>query len=277
MKTKPHIRVLQILFLIGCTLMCVYPFWWMMVASLNSPSTIFGSLKLLPTSWLWSNYRTVFTHQPFARQYLNTISVAVIGTLGNVILSSMSGYAFARIRFPGRNGLFLLLLTGLMMPVEVIIIPLYFQMSGMGLNNTLYPLILIGVFGGQGAFSAFMFRQFYVTVPVELEEAACLDGLSKAGTYWHIIWPIGKSVAASAAILAFLNIWNMYLEPLVFINKVEQYTLSLALNNFNDTYGIPQWPIQMAATTISVLPVMIVYLFFQDKVTDAMVSSGVKG
>ena len=168
------------------------------------------------------------------------------------------------------------LLTALMMPIEVIIVPLFFQMLQWGFSDSLVPLMLIPIFGAQGAFSAFMFRQFFVTVPLELEEAAKLDGLSAFGTFWHIMLPIAKPVIASGAILAFLAAWNTYLEPLVFTSSIENYTLPLSLNNFNDSYGEPQWNLQMAATTVSVLPIMIVYLFFQEKVTDAMVNSGLK-
>ena len=122
-----------------------------------------------------------------------------------------------------------------------------------------------------------MFRQFFVTIPSELEEAGRLDGLSHFGIFRYIMLPISMPVASSAGILAFLASWNTYLEPLVFTTSIEKYTLPLSLNNFNDVYGQPEWHLQLAATTLSVIPVMIVYLVFQEKVTDAMVSSGLKG
>ena len=254
-----------------------YPFWWMMVNSLNLAGQIFGNPALLPKAWAWQNYREIFHVQPFARHYLNTIIVAVCGTVGNVFVASLSGYGFARLRFPGRSVLFVLLLTALMMPIEVTIVPLYFQMRDVDLLNSLVPLALLTVFGAQGAFSAFMCRQFFITIPKELEEAARIDGLSHAGTFFQIMLPIATPVLSSVAILAFLAAWNTYLEPLVFISSIESYTLPLSLNNFNDSYGAPQWHLQMAATTLSILPIMLVYLFFQEKVTDAMVNSGLKG
>ncbi|MBQ2949287.1 MAG: carbohydrate ABC transporter permease [Clostridia bacterium] len=276
MKAKHMKRAAQVLMLIVVAALFVYPFWWMLVNSLNTAAQVFGKPTLLPVAWRFVNYVEIFQVQPFARHLMNSVLVALIGTVGNILVSALSGYGFARIRFPGNNILFILLLTALMMPIEVIIVPLFFQMLQWGFSDSLVPLMLIPIFGAQGAFSAFMFRQFFVTVPLELEEAAKLDGLSTLGTFWHIMLPIAKPVIASGAILAFLAAWNTYLEPLVFTSSIENFTLPLSLNNFNDSYGEPQWNLQMAATTVSVLPIMLVYLFFQEKVTDAMVNSGLK-
>lgn len=262
--------------LVALTILFVYPFWWMLVNSLNTSAEIFGPPKLLPKSWAFVNYHDIFTVQPFARHYANTMLVALVGTLGNVFVSAMAGYSFARMRFPGRNAAFLLLLTALMMPIEVTIIPLFFQMRTFGALDTLTPLVLLPIFGSQGAFSAFMLRQFYVTVPNELEEAARIDGLNPFSIFTKIMLPIAVPVLSSVGILAFIAIWNTYLEPLVFLRSIENYTLPLSLTNFNDTYGLPQWNLQLAATTLSIFPIMVVYLFFQQKVSNAMVNSGLK-
>ncbi|WP_320121936.1 carbohydrate ABC transporter permease [uncultured Sphaerochaeta sp.] len=271
LKQAPYALLVALL-----TLLFVYPFWWMVVNSLNSSAEIFGVPRLLPTSWAFSNYLDIFTVQPFARHYLNTLAVAIVGTAGNVLLAALAGYAFARMRFPLRNAAFLLLLTALMMPIEVTIIPLFFQMRGWGALDTLIPLMLLPIFGSQGAFSTFMLRQFYVTVPNELEEAARIDGLNPLGIFLKIMLPVATPVLSSVAILAFIAVWNTYLEPLVFISSLENFTLPLSLTNFNDTYGLPQWHLQLAATTLSILPIMLVYLLFQQKVTDAMVNTGLK-
>ena len=278
MKINNMIRtyVPYIIIALALSVLFVYPFWWMLVNSLNEPALIFGKPSLLPKSWSWHNYRAVFEVQPFARHYANTLLVAVVATSGNVVIASLSGYAFARIRFPYKNALFVVLLTAMMMPIEVTIIPMYFQMIRLHALDSLVPLMLIPIFCAQGAFSAFMFRQYYITVPKELEEAARMDGLSLFGTFIKIMFPISLPVASSAAILAFLSVWNMYLEPLVFINSLEKFTLPLSLANFNDSYGLPQWHLQLAATTLSVLPIIAVYLLFQRKITNAMVNSGIK-
>ena len=276
MKTKFLSRALRFIILALVAVIFIYPFWWMVVNSLNNAAEIFGKPRLLPTSWRWENYREIFEVQPFALHYLNTIVVAVLGTLGNIVVASLSGYAFARLRFKGRNALFLLLLTAMMMPIEVEIIPLYFEMQKLNALDTLTPLILIPMFCSQGAFSAFMFRQFFVTVPQELDEAARLDGLNPVGIYVRIMLPLSIPIVASAAILTFLSVWNSYLEPLVFISDLKKFTLPLSLANFNDSYGLPQWHLQLAATTLSVIPIMIVYAFFQEKICNSMVTTGMK-
>lgn len=278
MKNNKVLRwIPRILTLVIVTLLFVYPFWWMLVNSLNTNAQVFGQPRLLPQGWKFENYVEIFQKQPFALHYFNTILVAVIGTLGNVFISALSGYGFSRIHFPGRNALFILLLTALMMPIEVIIIPLFYEMKSFNLTDSLIPLMLIPIFCSQGAISAFMFRQFFVTVPKELEEAARLDGLNHFGIFRYVMFPISMPVASSAGILAFLATWNTYLEPLVFTTSITKYTLPLSLNNFNDVYGQPEWHLQLAATTLSVVPVMVVYLIFQEKVTDAIVNSGMKG
>lgn len=277
MKTKASLSsIIHIIFLILIGLVFIYPFWWMLVNSLNKMIDIFGPPSLLPRSWQFGNYAEIFRVQPFARHYANTLLVAVIGTIGNVLVSAMSGYAFARIRFKCKNVMFMLLLTAMMMPIEVTIIPMYFQMMKIGALDTLTPLMLIPIFCSQGAFSAFMFRQHFITIPKELEEAARIDGLKTGSIFLRIMFPLSLPIIASAGILAFLTAWNAYLEPLVFISDIQKFTLPLSLANFNDTYGLPQWHLQLAATTLSVFPVMIVYLIFQKKISNAMVSSGMK-
>ena len=277
MKINKSISVFfRLMIVVLLTLFFVYPFWWMLVNSLNNPSDIFGKPSFLPKAWRFSNYVDIFKVQPFGKHFLNTIIVAGFGTIGNILLSSLSGYAFARLNFRGRNFFFILLLMALMMPIEVIIIPLYTQMSTMHLTDSFFPLILIPIFCSQGAFSAFMFRQHYITVPKELEEAATLDGLSTIKIFIKIMMPISIPIVASAGILAFLSVWNMYLEPLVFISSLDKFTLPLSLANFNDSYGLPQWHLQLAATTLSVVPIMLIYLSFQEKITNAMVNSGLK-
>lgn len=267
----------KILAMAAACLPFVYPFWWMLINSLNDAAQVFGPPRLLPQAWRWQNYREVFAVQPYARQYLNTLFVGAVGTAGNVLVAALSGYAFARLRFPGRNALFILLLTALMMPIEVTIIPTFFMMKGVGLTDSLMPLVFIAMFTAQGAFTSFMMRQYYITLPKELEESAYLEGLGPFGTFRRIILPLTGPVVSSAAILAFLSIWNAFLEPLVFINSLERYTIPLSLANFTDTYGQPQWHLQLAATALSVVPIVLVYLFFQSRITNAMVSSGIKG
>jgi multiple sugar transport system permease protein len=164
-----------------------------------------------------------------------------------------------------------------MMPIEVTLIPNFFFMKSLSLIDTHIPLILIPIFGAQGAFTTFMTRQFFITIPDELEEAANLDGLTPFNTFVKIIVPISTPVFSATAILSFLYSWNSFLEPLVFIDNISLFTIPLALANFNDSYGLPQWHLQLAAATASVLPILIVYVIFQKKIINAMAFSGLKG
>lgn len=255
----------------------LYPFWWMAANSLNTASEIFGAPALLPKSWRWENYREIFTYQPFAKHYLNSLFVAVTGVAGNILFAALAGYGFARMRFRGCNALFVVMLTALMMPVEVAIIPLFEMAKGAGISDSLVPLIVLTIFGGQGAFSTFLMRQYFMSLPRELEEAARLDGLGHLATFMKIALPLAAPAVGSAAILAFLASWNSFLEPLVFVSDIAKFTLPLSLSNFTDTYGLPQWHLQLAATSLAVVPILAVYAVFQRKIADAMVFSGLKG
>lgn len=255
----------------------LFPFWWMVMSSLKGPNTIFASLSLLPTESRWSNFSAVFDYQPFAAHYFNSVYIAVLVCIGTLLIASLSGYAFARFRFRGRSFLFMLLLSSLMMPMEVTIIPNFFLMKWMNLINTHVPLIIIPIFASQGVVATFLMRQFFITLPGELEEAATLDGLGKLQTFLRIIMPISTPALGAATILTFLYSWNSFLEPLVFINDLRLFTLPLSLANYRDAYGLPLWNLQLAATTLSVLPILLVYILAQKKITNSMAMSGLKG
>jgi len=265
------------LLLVALSVPFLYPFWWMLINSLNTPAEIFGMPRLWPKNWIWSNFAEVFKYQPYALHYFNSVYIAVAVTLGNLCVSGLAGYAFAKMRFRGKNWLFLLLLSSLMMPIEVTIIPNFFLMKKFELINTHAPLLLITIFGAQGAFTTFLTRQYFITLPAELEESAYLDGLSPLATFVKIIVPISTSVFSATAILSFLYSWNSFLEPLVFLDDLNKFTLPLSLANFNDSYGLPQWHLQLAATSLSVIPILLVYVAFQRKITNAMAFSGLKG
>ncbi|MCK6579981.1 MAG: carbohydrate ABC transporter permease [Anaerolineae bacterium] len=256
----------------------VFPFWWMVSSAFKQPGEIFAyPPTLLPTRFSLDNFVEVFTYQPFAQQYLNSLLVAIMVTVGTLIVSSLAGYGFARIKFPGRTVLFLMLLSALMLPSEVTIIPNFFFMKSLNLTNTHIPLIVLPIFGAQGVIGTFMIRQFFLSLPKEIEEAGLLDGASRWGLFWHIALPIARPVLGGLSILAFLYSWNLFLEPLVFIDDVNMYTLPLSLRNYNDVYGTPLWHLQLAATTLAVIPVLIVYVIGQRQIIDSFASSGVKG
>lgn len=256
----------------------VFPFWWMITSSLKTASEVFAfPPTLFPTSWQWTNFAEVFAFQPFARQYFNSLYIAFAVMVLTILISAMAGYAFARVRFPLRNVIFLVLLSALMMPSEVTIIPNFFLFSWLGWLDNHIPLILLPVFGASGVIGTFLMRQFFVQLPTALEDAAMIDGLGRFGIFWRIALPIARPVMAALAILSFLNSWNLFLEPLVFLNSQHLFTLPVALNTFTDNYGLPIWHLQLAATTLAVVPVLVIYVLAQRHVVQSFTMSGVKG
>ena len=256
----------------------IFPFWWMITSSLKTASEVFAfPPTLLPPSWQWSNFVDVFTFQPFARQYFNSLYIAVSVTVLTILISAMAGYAFARVRFPLRNVIFLVLLSALMMPSEVTIIPNFFLFSWLGWLDNHMPLILLPVFGANGVVGTFLMRQFFVQLPSALEDAAMIDGLGRFGIFWRIALPLSRPIMAALAILSFLYSWNLFLEPLVFLNSQHLFTLPLALSSFTDNYGLPIWHLQLAATTLAVVPVLVIYVMAQRHVVQSFTMSGVKG
>jgi len=255
----------------------VFPFLWMVSSGFKSPTEIFGQPTLVPRVWRWDNFVEVFTYQPFAQQYFNSLYIAVAVTALTLVIASLAGYALARLRFAGAGLLMLFLLSALMVPEEVTIIPNFFLIRWMGLMDTHWPLILLPVFGPHGVMATFLMRQYFLALPKELEEAGKMDGLSRVGIWWRIALPMSRPALAAVAIITFLFSWNLFLEPLVFVSSLKLFTLPLALSNFTDPYGTPLWHLQLAATSLAVVPVLIVYLLAQRQIIESFAMSGVKG
>lgn len=253
----------------------IFPFLWMFAGSFKSINEIF-EIRLFPRKYYWTNFIDVFTFQPFGRHYINSVYIAVIVTSSTLFVSSLSGYAFARIEFPGRSILFLVLLSTLMMPIQVAIIPNYFLMTWLNLINTHAPLIIIPILGARGVVATFMMRQFFLSLPKELEDAAILDGLNRLGIFLRVALPLAAPALGSIAILTFLSSWNSFLEPLIYLNDLKMFTIPLSLPNFITNYGLPVWNLQLAATTLSVVPILLVFFMAQKKIVNTMAFSGLK-
>ena len=255
----------------------VFPFLWMVSSGFKSANEIFGQPSLVPQTWRWQNFVDVFTYQPFARQYFNSLYIAILVTVLTLVVSSLAGYALARMRFAGAGLLMLFLLSALMVPEEVTIIPNFFLMRWLGLIDTHVPLIVLPVFGPHGIMATFLMRQYFLALPKEVEDAGKMDGLSRFGIWWRIAVPMSRPALAAVAIITFLFSWNLFLEPLIFISSLKLFTLPLALNNFNDPYGLPLWNLQLAATSLAVVPILGIYLIAQRQIIESFAMSGVKG
>ncbi len=288
MKTNPFItrrsrlfrnqNLLKYLFLSIIGIPAIFPFWWMVISGFKREIEVLAyPPTLIPIEWHWINFINVFKFQPFAREYGNSIYISCLVTIGTLIVSSLAGYSFSRIRFRGSSVIFLILLGGLMLPTEVTLLPNFMFMKSLNLYNTHIPLIILPIFGSQGILATFMMRQFFLSLPSEIEDAARVDGLSRFGVYWKIALPLAKSPIAAVSILTFLTSWNSFLEPLIYLESRNLYTLPLAIRSFIDDSGNHIWNLQLAATTLSVLPVLLLFIFAQKQVVESFLYSGTKG
>ena len=252
------------------------PFLWMVLMSVKSLDEVYTFPPvILPTQWLWSNYVEVWNQVPVARFFLNSAAVSLSATLGVLLTSSLGGYSFARIDYPGRNTIFLLYLSTMMIPFAVIMIPLFVQMRFFGWINNLAALIVPGMFSAWGTF---LMRQFMMGIPKELEEAAEIDGCNHLRTYSQIILPLCKPVMATLAIFTFMGYWNDFLWPLIVLSSRHKKTLPLGLAGFQQRVSLnTPWHLVMALAVVSVLPILLIFIVGQKYYVRGIVTSGLKG
>ncbi|WP_085522963.1 carbohydrate ABC transporter permease [Tuberibacillus sp. Marseille-P3662] len=273
-KTRTSKVLLHVVVSLGALLM-IFPFLWTLSSSLKDMSQIF----VVPPTWIpdpfvWSNYPDSLTAMPFALAYLNSIKISGIIVVVDLLTASMAAYAFAKIRFRGSNILFILFLATMMVPKQVTMIPMYIIMEQIGWIDTHLSLIVPGALFN--AFAVFLLRQFIRGIPRELEEAAIVDGASTPRIYWSVILPLIKPALAAVGIFLFLGSWNNFIEALIFLNTPEKFTVPLLLSRFSSLHQT-SWGLMMAATTVSVIPILIVYIFAQKKIIEGVTITGIKG
>lgn len=251
----------------------VAPFLWMLATSLKEPGAVFSyPPKWIPSPARWKNYPDAWNAVPFGLFFVNSIIVAVCVTIGQVFTSSLAAYAFARLKFHGREKIFLAYLATMMIPFPVTMIPVFILITKLQLIDTLYALIIPGMFT---AYGTFMLRQFFLSIPKELEEAASIDGAGKWRIYWSIILPLSKPAIATLATFTFMGVWNDFMWPLIVIKSIEKKTLAIGLAAFQGLYTT-DWTLLMAASVIVLLPILIVYIFNQKFFTKGIAMSGLK-
>lgn len=257
-------------------LMMLAPFYWMVTTSLKAyAKVLLFPPQLWPDPVVWQNYVDLFSMQPFLLYMYNSIYIALVVSAGVIAFSTLAGYAFAKIRFPGSNLLFMVVLSGMMMPVEITTIPLFLALSPIGLAQSHFPLIVPQIFGYCGAFGTFLMRQFFLTVPDELMEAAKIDGCGQPRIYARIMMPMATTSVATLLIFTFLQNWNEFFLPLIYLSSSKLYTIPLALALFTTENGV-QWHLIMAAATVSTLPVLIVFFLAQRKFIESLSMTGIK-
>ena len=251
------------------------PFFWMISTSLKSLDEVqTWPIVWIPSQFIWQNYLDVFQRIPFARFIANSLVLSVGGIVGSLISSSFVGYGFARLRFPGRNFLFFVMLTTLMLPTWVVIVPHFMMFNAVGWLDTFLPIVVPSFFGN--AFYIFLFRQFFLGIPKELEDAARIDGCSTFRVFLQIFLPMSKPIIATVSIFAFFYYWNDLLYPLVYLRSQLNFPVSLGMRMFQQAnMGIIHYPRMMAAALMSLLPCVVLFFSAQQLFIQGVVVTGV--
>jgi len=254
----------------------VAPFVWAVSTSLKTPAQVF----VFPPEWIpnpvqFSNYPDALTEIPFGRFFLNSTIITGTCLIGSVLTSILVAYGFARIEFPGRDVLFMILLGTMMLPAQVTMIPVFIIFRILDWIDTFYPLIVPSYLGS--AFYIFLLRQFFLTIPLDLEDAARIDGAGRVQFLWRILVPLSGPAIATVAVFSFMANWQDFFMPLIYLNSKEKLTLPLGLRMFRDEYGGAQWELMMAAVVVTTLPSLILFFVAQRYFISGIVMTGMKG
>jgi ABC-type glycerol-3-phosphate transport system permease component len=265
------------LIIVLLSLSFVMPLIWMISTSLKTDPQVYQVPPIwIPNPTRLQNYLDVLTRRPFGLWFANTLRYCLLSTLGVVVSSALVAYSFARLRWWGRNVLFFLCIATMMVPFQVQMIPLYIIFRQLGWVNSYLPLIVPTYFGN--AYFIFLLRQFFLTIPQELSDAARVDGSSDLGILWRIILPLAKPALAVVALFQFMDAWNDYLGPLIYLNQETLFPLSLGLQSLRSSFAEAlQWPYLMAASTLIVAPIILIFFITQRSFVEGIALTGVKG
>ncbi|PJJ28241.1 carbohydrate ABC transporter permease [Lacrimispora celerecrescens] len=275
MKTKTKsLNIFLYLGLIALSLFMLVPFYWMVISSLKLNKDVFSiPMTWWPESMHWENYKIIWKKLPLVTFFFNTAKLTVITTVIQLFTSCFAAYGFTKTRFKGRDLIFLMYVTTIAVPWQVYMVPQFILVSKLGLNNTHLGLILMQAFS---AFGVFLIRQFYISIPDELCEAARIDGLNEYGIFAKIVFPLGKPAMATLTIFTFTNVWNDFMGPLIYLKTKELKTIQLGIRMFISQFGADYAWI-MAASVCSLIPVIIVFLSCQKFFVEGVAASGIKG
>jgi len=270
---------LSYLIMVVMSLVFMTPLLWLLSSSLQSLNGVFSvPFKWIPERLHWENYREAMIILPFARYLGNTLFITTIVLLATLFTSSLVAFGFSRLRFYGRNTLFSLCLATMLLPGQVTMIPLYILFARLGWVDTLLPLIVPAFFGSP--FYIFLLRQFFLTIPIEYDEAARMDGAGPWRIYWNIILPQAKPALATVAVFCFVGVWNDFFNPLIYINSFEKATLTLGLNFLKTQIigsGVTQWHLLMAASVLVLIPNVVIFFLSQRQFIKGVNVGGLRG
>lgn len=260
--------------LIILTALIFVPFLWMVSSSLKQNNQVFSiPIQWIPTDFVWSNYVDIWTRVPMLTYLKNSAFLAIVITFLQVLTGSFAAYGFAKMQFKGRDVLFVAYIATIAVPWQAYMVPQYIMMQKAGLVNTHLSIILLQAFG---AFGVFLMRQYYLTIPDDLSEAARIDGLNEYGIWYRIILPLTKPAIASLALLTFVNTWNDYMGPFIYLTSNDLWTVQLGLRQFVGQFDA-EYAMIMAGSVVSVIPIVVVFLFGQRFFIQGIATSGMKG
>jgi multiple sugar transport system permease protein len=267
---------LYMVLILFAVLMC-FPFVWMLSTSLKEPQDVFKvPAEWIPDPFVFGNYRDIFYEVPLGLGYFNSLKVAISACLGTLATCSLAGYAFSKLAFKGKGIMFATLLSTMMIPSQVTLIPMYIVFKNLGWIDTHLPLIVPAIFCN--AFGVFLCRQFFYSIPDSIIEAAKIDGCSQPSIFLRIMAPQSKGMYMTVGLFSFLGNWNSFMTPLIYLNSTKNFTLPLLLSVFkgNDYTTHTEWPLLMAASCISIVPVLLLYAFTQKHYVKSIVLTGMK-
>lgn len=265
------------LILISLSVVFTFPFLWMIFTALKTPQELLqGTEQFFPTNPNWENFQTAVTAIPFLLYLRNSLFIVISVIVGTLFSSTTAAYAFGKLKWPGRDKWFVVMLATMMIPLQVILIPMYILYARIGWLGTQLPLIVPAFFGGGAAFYIFLLRQFFKGVPNELTESAIIDGASHIQIFTRIMLPLSKPAIITVSLFTFLATWNDYFGPLIFLSDPEQWTLALGLRAFQLQYG-GRYDLMMAASVIIMLPTLIIFFFAQKQFIEGITFTGLKG
>ncbi|HEY0187604.1 MAG TPA: carbohydrate ABC transporter permease [Cellulomonas sp.] len=273
-RRSPVLRGLLYVVLIVAAAAVLLPFYWMVMSSLKTDNAVFTiPVQWIPEAWQWHNYVDIWTKSDMATWLKNTLLLSVVVTLLQVFTGSFAAYGFSRIRFPGRDWLFIAYIGTIAVPWQSYMIPQFILMSKLNLSDSLWSIVALQAFG---AFGVFLMKQFFETIPEELSEAARIDGLSEFGIYRRVMLPLSVPAIASLTLLTFTNTWNDYLGPLIYLRSPENWTIQLGLRSFISQYNA-EYSLIMAGSVLSVLPIAIIFTLGQRYFIEGIATTGMKG
>ncbi len=269
-------KSLAYLILIIASIVILIPILWMFSTALKPLDEVYiFPPTWIPKNFMWSNFKEALTFLPFGIYFKNTITITLFSMVGQLLSSSIVAYGFARLKANFRDILFMLVLATMMLPSQVTMIPLFILFKTLGWVDTFKPLIIPNFFGN--AFFIFLLRQFFMTIPTELDDAAKIDGCGYFGIYQKILLPLIKPALATIAIFSFMWNWNDFMSPLIYLNSSEKLTVALGLSRFTGVYGGTAWNLLMAASLVVVLPCIVLFFFAQRYFIQGIVMTGLKG